>query len=124
MTRFRRLRSLVGILVAVAIVAPVAVTGTTAAGRHRECKAREHGCGHVPVLSCCCHEDADRTVPTLPASAATDLTAAHVATNAAPVFLALPARGDGLASAALHLHSPPHRGHATDLSVLFSTFLI
>jgi hypothetical protein len=117
------LRRLVGSLLAIAIAIPVTLGAVTGTVRHRECQARDHGCGHAAVLACCCHDDdAGPSAPALPVSS-TDFAGANATMNAAPVFLAVvPERLEE--AAGLHLHSPPPRGQATDLSVLFSTFLI
>ncbi len=118
------LRRLAGLLLVTTLAIPGAVARVSALSGHQECKAQDHGCGHVAVMSCCCHDgQPDQSAPAQPASGRIQVNGPTDATG--PVAtLEIPVRAVELSSAALRAHSPPHGHHSTDLSILFSTFLI
>lgn len=111
---------------AAALVVPSGLAAADAASAHQECEREGHSCGTAALVApCCCHAGAaDRSASAATTTGRQTLTAWHGPLVMASAFFVVPADVDGVSSAVLRMHAPPHGYYRADLSLLLSTLLI
>lgn len=111
---------------AAALVVPSGLAAADAASAHQECEREGHSCGTAALVApCCCHAGAaDRSASAATTGGRQTLTEWHGPLVMASAFFVVPTDVDGVSSAVLRMHAPPHGYYRADLSLLLSTLLI
>lgn len=118
-------RTLVAVALAATLAAPATLSAVNAGSDHQQCERDGHSCGKAALVSCCCHAgQADQSAPVPSPSGRTTTIGIDATPVAVPAFATSVTDPDGISSAVLRMHSPPHGFHFADLSILLSTLLI
>lgn len=124
MSLLRIFRRGIVVLLVAAFLAPGSIPLVQAGAPQGKCHVQNHGCRHVPSLSCCSGDEAPS-----PATPAQRNEASSSGID--PVKLAGPAPAVVVAAfsapqsaSELRVYSPPHGHQSSDLQALYATFLI